>query len=181
MQINTIKEKLYWSYANLAMSHAALTQKAVKFTQIHYMIRSKMFKGLMNGTMNIGALYEDEKLKMIIPQTCCYCGSNDNLSIDHLIPRKKGGADNGENFVWACKSCNSSKNAKDMLEWLESKNQFPSIYLMRRYLKLAINISEEMGILEYEIANAPNLPFSINSIPEKYPKPCLQHFWITQA
>lgn len=181
MRVNTIRERLYWSYANLAMSHAALTKKAEKFSTAHFMIRSKMYNGLLNGTMNIGALAEDEKMKMIIPQTCCYCGTRENLSIDHLIPRKKGGIENGDNFVWACRTCNSSKNAKDMLEWLDSKQQFPSIYLMRRYLKLAINIAEEMKIMDLEIENAPELPFSLSAIPQKYPRPSEQKFWVIET
>ena len=41
---------------------------------------------------------------------------HEHLSIDHLIPIKKGGANSGENLVWACRTCNSSKCATDALD-----------------------------------------------------------------
>ena len=42
---------------------------------------------------------------------CCqYCGvSNDQLSIDHVIPRSRGGADIWENVTTACLRCNVRK------------------------------------------------------------------------
>ncbi|UXP30873.1 HNH endonuclease [Reichenbachiella agarivorans] len=41
---------------------------------------------------------------------CCqYCGAKNNLTIDHLIPRSKGGRSVWNNLVTACKSCNAKK------------------------------------------------------------------------
>ena len=37
------------------------------------------------------------------------------------IPTKRGGANTGDNLVWACRSCNSSKCAHDALEWLAKR------------------------------------------------------------
>ena len=44
-------------------------------------------------------------------QNCCkYCGQNNKkLSIDHVIPRSRGGTDNWENVITACLQCNVSK------------------------------------------------------------------------
>lgn len=41
--------------------------------------------------------------------TCQYCGSMRNLTIDHVIPRSKGGQHTWDNVVAACERCNSSK------------------------------------------------------------------------
>ena len=41
--------------------------------------------------------------------SCQYCGSKSNLTIDHIIPRKKGGEDSWENLVAACSKCNTRK------------------------------------------------------------------------
>jgi predicted RNase H-like nuclease (RuvC/YqgF family) len=43
---------------------------------------------------------------------CVYCGSEEDLQVDHKIPRKYGGSDNISNLVTACKRCNIEKNAK---------------------------------------------------------------------
>ena len=40
---------------------------------------------------------------------CVYCSSNDNLTIDHVLPRSRGGSTSWSNLVTACKSCNSKK------------------------------------------------------------------------
>jgi hypothetical protein len=149
MEIKTVGELLHWSYANLAMAHSAITAKAEKYGRTQFMIRSRLYAGLNKQTMSIGPLADDERLKMVLPQACCYCGSRDYLSVDHLIPTKRGGANTGDNLVWACRSCNSSKCARDALEWLVEKNQFPPILLLRRYLKLAIEMSRERNLHGY--------------------------------
>ena len=41
---------------------------------------------------------------------CCqYCGSTRNLTIDHLIPKSRGGEDTWSNPLLACESCNLKK------------------------------------------------------------------------
>jgi 5-methylcytosine-specific restriction endonuclease McrA len=40
---------------------------------------------------------------------CQYCGSRDRLTIDHVMPRSRGGKDLWENLVAACTSCNNRK------------------------------------------------------------------------
>lgn len=40
---------------------------------------------------------------------CQYCGSVKNLTIDHLMPRSKGGKSTWKNLVTACARCNSLK------------------------------------------------------------------------
>ncbi len=129
--------------------------------------------------MNAGPLADDERLKTILPQACCYCSSTERLSIDHLIPREKGGADTGDNIVWACRSCNSSKGARDALEWLSSRDQFPPLLRLRRYLKIAIDISKEQGVMDTLLTEAPPLPFSLSAIPQTFPAPDQLRLWIT--
>ncbi len=43
---------------------------------------------------------------------CQYCGSTKELTIDHIIPRSRGGEDSWENLVVACMPCNSRKSDK---------------------------------------------------------------------
>ena len=41
---------------------------------------------------------------------CQYCGKlNESLTIDHVIPKNKGGKDSWENLVSACNRCNLNK------------------------------------------------------------------------
>ena len=41
--------------------------------------------------------------------TCQYCGSTKQLTLDHVIPRSKGGKHTWDNVVTACERCNSRK------------------------------------------------------------------------
>lgn len=40
---------------------------------------------------------------------CQYCGTKKELTIDHIIPKAKGGKTSWNNLVTACKKCNSKK------------------------------------------------------------------------
>ena len=41
--------------------------------------------------------------------TCQYCGARSNLTVDHVIPRSKGGLSSWENVVASCAPCNRRK------------------------------------------------------------------------
>jgi 5-methylcytosine-specific restriction endonuclease McrA len=43
---------------------------------------------------------------------CQYCGSPEDLTFDHLIPRSKGGQTTWENVVAACSPCNLRKGGR---------------------------------------------------------------------
>ncbi len=40
---------------------------------------------------------------------CQYCGTGEDLTIDHVLPRSRGGKDTWENLVAACNRCNHRK------------------------------------------------------------------------
>lgn len=51
--------------------------------------------------------------------SCVYCGdrNRNNLTIDHVFPRSKGGTDTWENVVTACRRCNNEKSDLLVEEW----------------------------------------------------------------
>jgi len=51
--------------------------------------------------------------------TCVYCGKQpgtENLTIDHVVPRSKGGISSWENTVLACVDCNKRKADKTLAQ-----------------------------------------------------------------
>ena len=44
--------------------------------------------------------------------SCQYCGSGEELTFDHLLPRSKGGETHWDNVVTACSACNVNKGGK---------------------------------------------------------------------
>jgi len=43
---------------------------------------------------------------------CVYCGSRDNLTFDHVIPRRMGGKTTWQNIAAACGPCNLKKGGR---------------------------------------------------------------------
>ncbi|BDD01689.1 HNH endonuclease [Persicobacter psychrovividus] len=45
---------------------------------------------------------------------CVYCDETKDLTLDHLIPRSKGGPSTWKNLVTACKRCNAKKGDRSI-------------------------------------------------------------------
>jgi 5-methylcytosine-specific restriction endonuclease McrA len=55
---------------------------------------------------------------------CVYCGSTENLTIDHVKPKTLGGRDESHNLVPACRSCNHAKGSSYWLSWWVGQDYF---------------------------------------------------------
>jgi hypothetical protein len=49
---------------------------------------------------------------------CVYCRTKENLTVDHVIPRSKGGPNTWENLVTCCAECNLRKDDKSLEQFL---------------------------------------------------------------
>lgn len=65
---------------------------------------------------------------------CVYCGKKTKLTLDHVIPISKGGANSSRNIIPCCKSCNSQKGTKTVEDWLYSTHG--AVGLARAYIYL---------------------------------------------
>ena len=62
---------------------------------------------------------------------CVYCESKKNLTIDHVIPKSRGGKNTWSNLVTCCNSCNARKGDKTPEESgmsLKTQPTEPSIF-----------------------------------------------------
>lgn len=79
---------------------------------------------------------------------CCYCGTILNVfekrgfTYEHIKAQVKGGSNETDNLMLACKSCNSSKGKKDVEEYRE--------YLRRKH-------GYPKWVFYYEVLNYSNL------------------------
>lgn len=65
---------------------------------------------------------------------CQYCGSKEDLTIDHVLPTSRGGLDTWENLTCCCSSCNTRKGNRtpeeaNMKLAKEPKPPFNKVYL----------------------------------------------------
>jgi len=64
------------------------------------------FSQMVNHRPSKRAIYMRDKNK------CQYCGSTTKLTLDHIIPKSRGGLDHYLNLVVCCSSCNTKKGNK---------------------------------------------------------------------
>ena len=84
---------------------------------------------------------------------CAYCGARrEKLSIDHIIPKSRGGKMTFENCVAACKPCNLKKGGRTPSEakmYLKVRPYQPTIseFLRLKFENLGIHdVLRELGI-----------------------------------
>ena len=78
---------------------------------------------------------------------CAYCGDQSrSLTIDHVIPRSRGGKTDFDNCVACCKTCNDKKGARTPKEaglYFKRRPFHPTI---SEFMRLKLKNS---GVLEY--------------------------------
>jgi len=52
---------------------------------------------------------------------CLVCGSEKSLSLDHILPRSKGGSNVARNLATLCVPCNSSKGDKHLYPFMRAR------------------------------------------------------------
>jgi 5-methylcytosine-specific restriction endonuclease McrA len=169
-ELTTVRDRIAWSYAMLARAHAALDEGATGYRQLHHIIRARTFKGLRTGAMAMRSIWDDERVRLLAPQACTYCGATAALAVDHLVPRSRGGEDGGENLVIACRPCNSRKGARDLMTWMEAEGRFPSVFVLRRWLKLCAAACAQAAVPDRPLAEAAGtVPFDLDRLPTSFP------------
>lgn len=74
------------------------------------MHRFKLYKKKLPTVTNYRKVFNELKNKY--GAKCKLCNAVENLTIDHIMPRSKGGTDEFGNLQILCKTCNSRKGAK---------------------------------------------------------------------
>lgn len=55
---------------------------------------------------------------------CAYCGNEEDLTLDHITPKIKGGTDRITNLLCSCRSCNLSKGHEYWSDWYKRQEFF---------------------------------------------------------
>ena len=84
---------------------------------------------------------KNTKLKKKLGESCVYCGCNNKLilTIDHIIPKARGGPDTDENKQVTCVFCNWLKGA---LTEAEFKKYFKALMVMKDLNKIKLETGE---------------------------------------
>ena len=89
--------------------------------------------------------------------TCVYCGlsfTTDDLTIDHVQPKMRGGDGSLGNVVTACRGCNTAKGGQRLSDFLaanaEARRNFFSRarYVWARHLRSVAEELARQGVVE---------------------------------
>lgn len=58
-----------------------------------------------------------KELKRLYASNCVFCGSNEQITADHIVPINRGGRHSIGNLQPLCFKCNSAKRDRLMVEW----------------------------------------------------------------
>lgn len=72
---------------------------------------------------------------------CQYCGSKEELEIDHIIPLSKGGNNEESNLITSCHRCNTLKGEKSLEEFI-TNNKY-NIKFLDRVSKILDTLEEK--------------------------------------
>ncbi len=139
--VNTIREEILYEYAKLTSRSA--------YGMLQRGFITDRFKKLRDEEITIsGTMWEREQE---LPKKCVYCGSDLELTTDHLIPSNKGGDDSANNVVLACLSCNASRGDKGVFKLLGLKEKDKLHRLVAgKYLKQLFTLHEKARTLNID-------------------------------
>ena len=140
--VTTMREEILYEYAKLI-------SRSVFGGQINHRFVADRFKALRDGRATISGTNREWQREQELPKECGFCRSTENLQIDHLIPRSRGGPDSADNTVWSCQGCNASRGDQGVFQWLGLKKKDDLHRLVAgKYLKQLLDLHKERGTLD---------------------------------
>ena len=90
---------------------------------------------------------------------CAYCGSSDDLHVDHVIPRSKGGSSQMINLKVCCWTCNCAKRDKSVEDFRLSESlkitDFQYIINYKQYQALLnLKLIQPIDLIEFYFEKA---------------------------
>ena len=138
--VETYRDLVYYQYARLIAEAAGVEHEGFIW---------KKFWSLKKGEIEMSSITKEDKYQLQEGfGECIYCGEEGETTFDHLVPLSKGGEDTISNQVPACKSCNSSKGSRDVIEWFGERDKPMPRIVWGKYLKLLYETKQEDGTLD---------------------------------
>ena len=149
--VRSVRDRILYEYAKLIVRSAVggrPGRDADRSEHDRYwgMLTAK-YSELCSGEISPSSILRENKALVEQGSECAYCGSFQEVQWEHLIPLSDGGPDTIDNQVRACRSCNSSKGAKDLVVWWSGREEAIPRLVLGKYLKLLWERHDENGTL----------------------------------
>jgi 5-methylcytosine-specific restriction endonuclease McrA len=117
--VKTIKDLIYYQYSKIIAKSAFSAKDGKVAKKQHYGFIKKTFLELKLGEKSWSDIIREDWQFAESEKKCRYCGSTNDLHKEHIVPKSLSINERCpicdkirgiHNQVWACKSCNSSKD-----------------------------------------------------------------------
>lgn len=92
-----------------------ITRNHVKANPEKNAEKTRRYRARLKGCQTF--LILDKEIARLYASPCAGCGSMEKQTIDHRIPIARGGSNGIGNLQTLCRSCNSGKRHKTVMEW----------------------------------------------------------------
>ena len=82
--VKTIRDLIYWQYAKIISESAGYGKRQYGFVM-------NRFKSLQSGKISWSTSIREYIKEREKTDVCIYCGSKSDLTLDHILPRSRGG------------------------------------------------------------------------------------------
>lgn len=116
-----------WIYRNNRRRISESNRNSYKRNKKKYAIRSRNYGFRKRGSFGKRGDEISRYIKRMVQRVtvrCYYCNKRipgSNINFDHIVPLHAGGRNTADNICCACKTCNSSKGCKPLVEWSKGK------------------------------------------------------------
>src|SRR3990170_9162383 len=93
--VKSIRDLIFWQYAKIISESAGAGKRQYGFVM-------DRFKKLTSGEIQWSTSIREYVKECEKPEECIYCGTKTNLTLDHILPRSRGGPDSTDNAAWVC-------------------------------------------------------------------------------
>lgn len=178
-RLETVRHHIIWCYSGLSVSRRLMRQAKMRGegwieprSELSKMINRQMTWYLV-GLHRMRSLDRDDQLALDGGKSCMHCGDSvAGYHMDHLVPTSRLGDTFVEyNQVRSCPRCNLRRGNKDLMIWYRENQAFPTMSVLRRYLKICFRLSDRMGLLDLpeDEAILKGLPFVPSALPRRFP------------
>ena len=129
----------YFDKVDVLEYYDSFVRSARDYHYLPAVVRVKFYVKKLKGAFDKGVPLTRKNVYARDQNSCQYCGSKKNLTLDHVVPMSKGGGTSWENLVTACSKCNQKKGDKLLKELgssmkLKKEPYRPSHSEMSRYM-----------------------------------------------
>lgn len=105
---------------------------------------------------------------------CAYCGDERAHTLDHIVPRAKGGSTKRGNLLACCPTCNLDKSDTDMLLWYRSQTFWTKEKEEVIWEWLSYNHEQSIAARQYEEICRVPLPLPPSIKPDVVDEKCME-------